>query len=400
MKKPTILHFATNDFGGAGKASLRIHIAHLSAGWDSRMFVLNKTSKERNVFKLDRKTSRLRRVFKKIVYTILYRRKYLMYSVLDNNHLLKIPKVDSNIDMIFIHWVAGFISPKDIKILHEIYNAPVYWYLMDMAPITGGCHYSYGCLNYVTNCSSCPAARIDLGFTKRIKRLKEKNQEFTNYVSPNKWVSGQVNLLKEKSSKIAYIPIDPKVFKPRSHQTSNKKVKILFGSQNLHDPRKGGKYFIKAMKKLFNLISKDENELYIEVILPGDNVNGDFRNIPFDIKLIKYAKTEMELSNLYQSADIFISCSIEDSGPMMVSEALMSGLPVFAFKTGICEELIIDRENGFKIEIGDTKSLSETLYEVILDSKYLDRMKTNARKSAIELFSPDAHIKQVESFLT
>jgi len=38
-----------------------------------------------------------------------------------------------------------------------MFSAPVVTVMVDMAPFTGGCHYSYGCENFAFGCGKCPA---------------------------------------------------------------------------------------------------------------------------------------------------------------------------------------------------------------------------------------------------
>ncbi|HAK12692.1 MAG TPA: glycosyl transferase family 1, partial [Chitinophagaceae bacterium] len=51
---------------------------------------------------------------------------------------------------------------------------------------------------------------------------------------------------------------------------------------------------------------------------------------PFDAQQLPFANTEQALAKYYQLADLFISPSIEDAGPMMILESLPCGTPVIA----------------------------------------------------------------------
>ena len=58
-------------------------------------------------------------------------------------------------DVIYLHWVAGFVD------YHAFFSAlpprtPVVWLLHDMNVMTGGCHYDDDCGRYVNGCGACP----------------------------------------------------------------------------------------------------------------------------------------------------------------------------------------------------------------------------------------------------
>lgn len=69
-----------------------------------------------------------------------------------------------------------------------------------------------------------------------------------------------------------------------------------------------------------------------------------------------------EIFNEYDNADIFVMTSRYEGLPMVLLEAMASGLPVICYDcpTGP-REIIEDRVNGFLISDGDTKSFAEKL---------------------------------------
>ncbi|MFP3802939.1 glycosyltransferase, partial [Paraburkholderia sp. SIMBA_027] len=77
-----------------------------------------------------------------------------------------------------------------------------------------------------------------------------------------------------------------------------------------------------------------------------------------------YIKDYRLLALLYQAADLFVNSSIEDSGPMMVSEALACGTPVVGFDTGVLTNMIIDNYKGYKAPLKDSKKLAEGIKKI------------------------------------
>jgi hypothetical protein len=51
--------------------------------------------------------------------------------------------------------VSGFINSVDVMNIQKITKCKVIYTMMDMAPITGGCHYSHSCDGFKFNCQNC-----------------------------------------------------------------------------------------------------------------------------------------------------------------------------------------------------------------------------------------------------
>ena len=86
-------------------------------------------------------------------------------------------------------------------------------------------------------------------------------------------------------------------------------------------------------------------------------------------KHINYIKDYRLLALLYQATDVFVNSSIEDSGPMMVSEALACGTPVVGFDMGVVNNMVITGYNGYKAKLKDSGDLSQGIKEILELSK-------------------------------
>ena len=62
------------------------------------------------------------------------------------NKILK--KAGIKPDVIIVLFAKGFINSKNFYELYKKTNAPIYWLMYDMAPLTGGCHYAWECKGY------------------------------------------------------------------------------------------------------------------------------------------------------------------------------------------------------------------------------------------------------------
>jgi glycosyltransferase involved in cell wall biosynthesis len=87
--------------------------------------------------------------------------------------------------------------------------------------------------------------------------------------------------------------------------------------------------------------------------------------IPFPVVFTGYITDDLTLSKAYQSADLFVSTSIQDSGPMMVNESIMCGTPVVAFEVGVVPDLVKDGVSGYRVPVMDTAALSKNMAKVL-----------------------------------
>lgn len=87
-----------------------------------------------------------------------------------------------------------------------------------------------------------------------------------------------------------------------------------------------------------------------------------------------------ELSRAYASADIFAFPSLVDAGPMVILEAMASGLPVVVFNQGGAPDGVIHGETGFVAR--DVPDFAACLDKLIQDIQLRLAMGTNARKHA------------------
>ena len=152
-----VIHISTSYKGGAGGAAYRIHNILLESGLNSTFLVKNKDKKntdesligyQKNEFFFKRIINKLKNIF---ISTFL-NSKYLFFGISDNPSQKKRKWLEENIpddtSLVLVHWVAGFITLKDLKNVLDLKNAKVSIVMMDMAMLTGGCHFSFGCEKY------------------------------------------------------------------------------------------------------------------------------------------------------------------------------------------------------------------------------------------------------------
>lgn len=419
MNRKNVLILSTGDVNGAYEAAYKVAHIIKNMGHNVVMCVKHKTKNE-NFIKPYRhslssaKPNLMMRIVNKIRNKIspVHPSKVIStdskYSFFSKNESSENIHVESMLktagftpDFIFTGMTVDFLNSTDLLNIYSATKAKIYNITVDMNHFTGGCHYSWGCEGYIKGCDEyCPA------ITKEDEKITAKNNFEKKYENAQKGnfqiIAGSgLTLLQAQHSKIYKSQktiyninslIDTKLLNRKNRSIAKKVFSlshdsfyILTGAQNMEDPRKGFSYLLQALEMLDRELPLKKKEKIVLLVV-SNSVNEEFNSVTFKKQKIDYIKDYRLLSLLYQAADLFINSSIEDSGPMMVSEALACGTPVVGFDTGILMNMVIDDYNGYKAPVTDSRKLADGIRKVF-----------ELNKDAFENFSTNA-VKQVEEF--
>jgi glycosyltransferase involved in cell wall biosynthesis len=305
--------------------------------------------------------------------------------------------------VISLHWVSGFLTSCRIRKMAQFARIPLVWTLMDLAPLTGGCHYPGDCLGYTQRCGRCPQIHSDTEHDLSRWTWQRKAKNFRDLpitiVAPTGWVADHT----ARSSlfgnaRIVKIPlaIDAETFRPMDqrlarevlHLPQGKKL-IFFGACSMSEERKGFAYLIEALRQLAARLAGDPE-------LPASQVGlmtagqGFMRNpaLPFESHSLGMLSDERVLALAYQAADVFVSPSIEDAGPMMINESLMCGTPVVAFHVGGAPDWVENLRTGYLAAMRDSADLAHGIYTVLTASDRAVAMRLACRETALMEFAP------------
>lgn len=300
-------------------------------------------------------------------------------------------------DVIICYWTKFFFNTKFIYDLSKTHNSLVFYYLMDMAPITGGCHYSNSCTNYFESCGKCPALKSNRENDLSRKTLLN-NARLYEMINPiaifcSKELKNQLfqsSLWRDKRKYEIILGVNENVFSSFGRENEREKLGIkknqrviLYGAASIKNKRKGYNIFIDSLKLLELYDNNLENLLVIFIgkDLPQINLSINFLNLG-------YLNSELELAKAYKVADIFVSSSIEDSGPIMVNQSIMTGTPVVAFDVGVSQNLIFNHKTGYIANEKTPNSLSNAILEILTKSdNQLNKMRQLTREFGLNHFT-------------
>jgi glycosyltransferase involved in cell wall biosynthesis len=125
-----------------------------------------------------------------------------------------------------------------------------------------------------------------------------------------------------------------------------------------------------------------------KALLSAANFSGDDPRLIFTDFV-----TKEELRALYQTADIFVFPSMADTLPLVILEAMASGVPVIATRVGgIPFEVTSD--TGILVNPGDHARLAREIDRLCADPSLRTAMGGAGRRRALELFDWDASAKK------
>lgn len=97
-----------------------------------------------------------------------------------------------------------------------------------------------------------------------------------------------------------------------------------------------------------------------------------------------------ELPSVYALADALVLPTHSDTWGLVVNEAVACGLPVIATRVAGCvADLVVEGENGFVVDVGDSKALSEAMKKILSDPVLRGRLAEGSRALS-DRFTPEA----------
>lgn len=272
------------------------------------------------------------------------------------------------------------------------------WTVHDFHPITGHCVAPLDCNGYQTGCGNCPHLNIYPSveydntrflFSRKTKLIEKANPLF---VSPSKWLAEKLRKRFPNQRVITIANgVDVELFKPGNKVKAraslnlppNKKVLLFCSELSTKNPFKGGDVVLDLLK----------------LGLPKDTilltVGGDDEIVSKNHYNFEYINSEENLAQVYKSTDFLIYPTKADNLPLVILEAMSTGVPAIATPIGGIPEIIEHEKNGWLInQHCNIKEFKICLEHIIsLPKKKIQEVQENARTTVINNFSKRAMLK-------
>ena len=377
-----IVHINTNSSsGGAAIAARRHCIAMRTAGIDAKIVAYRGKEDEITTLYPYKKIP----FFQHVKDSLTYRTSKTLvrnssWTIETSDFDISRCDVVRDADIIYVHWVAGYLGTGGIKNLLEL-GKPVVWYMHDMNPITGGCHYSFNCRGYEKDCSDCSELRCIKHIAAQQLYKHMVWNKYSNLIgaAPSQWLTECIRHSSVFRAHQAFcIPnvIDTDLFRPldkasarAKHNLPQDKKLIMFASMGAHNRYKGSKYLVEVINRL----SKESD--YEFMVAGIGNVELFSLHAQKKIHSLGMISGEQQMSEIYNAADVYLITSMAENFPNVIIECMACGVPAVGFKTGGIKDQIQHKENGWIVEQEDTDGLIEGLKWVLNDAD--NRMLSN-----------------------
>jgi glycosyltransferase involved in cell wall biosynthesis len=386
---------ASDISGGAGRAAIRLHIALISAGIDSKMLVQKKISSEFTVIgpktNIEKAIGLVRPMLDQLIVRFYKDRTKTLFSpscLPFSNIIDQINYI--NPDIVHLHWICGgMMRIEDITKV----KAPIVWSLHDNWAFTGGCHIMWDCDKYKDSCGACPrlGSKNENDLSRKIFNRKKKvfgKKKDMTIVGLSKWLnncSKNSKLLKKKLHIHLPNPIDTHIFKPFGQDRSRElwrlpkdKKLILFGANSTtSDINKGFIELSEALQKL-----QDKN---IELVIFGSGKPKKSQNFGFKTYYLGHLHDDVSLVTLYSAVDVMVVPSLQENLSNVIMESMACGTPVVGFNVGGNSDMIEHKINGYLATPLDTSDLKDGV-EWVLKNNNCKEICQNAREKVVTEF--------------
>lgn len=402
-----VLTFSTLSEGGAGTGSFRRVVALREAGVDAQLLSL--VSKRKNGFvgrivpaidALDCRDQNAvwRHLLETASNPITKHAAFAGREIFTTTNSLidfrQLKPLIEKADILHFHWASGMLDFPNLAAV--VRDKPIVWTTADMNPFTGGCHYSEGCEGYTESCAHCPmTGRSSL--TSDLWQQKKRAYDALDItvVCPSEYIAEKArrsSLFGDK--KIVVIPnaypID--VMQPRDRAAAREELKlpqdkklIMFASQDLTNTRKGGDLLVEVARRLHRTRWPFE----VEVICTG---SGNMQ-LPLNVwRTGTLGTSSMPLA--YSAADVFVSLSREDVGPMTVVEALLCGTPVVGFDVGVLPEIALEKRTAITVPQYDTRGIVAGIRHFLEGKDAVADLPSLCRTTAVRYGDPTISAKR------
>lgn len=360
----------------AGNAAYRLSTAMRSCGLDSCVVNLSPSAKKDFAFEYTQIVGGIGA--KTLNYANRKLQKYRIkkdayfYSVMPiiGRDIAEMPQV-KEADVVYIHWTAGFLTMRNIEKLAQT-GKPIFFFMHDMWPFTGGCHHSLNCDKYAKSCEDCKMFEWNNPFPS--KQLQEKEHVFSkypniNFISPSKWMAACAQKSIVMRSKTVYvIPniVDGRIFKPLDKKIvrdilnlPQDKTIITFGCvAGQGNPFKGWKYLEEAVNKL-NLDN-------ILIVVYGSGYNqATVDAVKYPIHFLGRVYDETMLALICNAADVFVTPSLCENYSLAILENVLCRTPVVGFDSTGIPELVKTGVTGYLAKFKDSDDLAHGIEALV-----------------------------------
>jgi len=389
-----VVHLVAGDeLGGAVRAALSLHYELKKAEIDSKILLQFGKSNSSDIEVVDKtKTNdamrRLRYIKDQIPFRFHPNRKKYIFSPgifgmnLSDHNLIK------DADVVHLNWITnGYVDLRTFR----LFKKPIVWTLHDMWPFTGGCHYSLSCSNFKTGCGNCH----HLGSKKLndlsrwlVKRKKNFYQVPFTPVAVSNWLkkcAEESYLLSDKRTELIHNGVDISLFKPQEIEFVRNKLNLPIKKKIILIDGQCTKHIWKGRNELQICLENLKNEEML-LLFFGDTNESFINKLGIDSKNFGRITNDEMLCDVYNSADVFLTSTIQEAFGKTIIEAMACATPVVCFNATGPADIIEHQKNGYAAMAFESLDLAVGVKWLISDEMRRKELGNNARLKVEEEF--------------
>lgn len=306
-------------------------------------------------------------------------------------------------DVIHLHGIhSGTLSYLALPALTT--RKPAVFTLHDMWAMTGHCAYSFDCTRWAHGCGRCPYPDTHPAVKRDSTRLEWRLKQWVysrstlTLIAPSLWMAGLAKQSLLHRFPIHYIPngVDTQRYQPHPTDLCRRilgipldKSVLLFGAENLQDPRKGSDMLVKALSGLPDSIKS-------RLVLLTYGLSGTpFReNLGTPLIHFGYVAHDAFKAVLYSAADLYLLPTRADNAPLVLLESMACGTPVVSFNIGGVPELIEHGRTGYLADPENIEDFGRGIAQLLADEALRRSMRDWCRRVVLARFNQDLHIER------
>ena len=158
-------------------------------------------------------------------------------------------------------------------------------------------------------------------------------------------------------------------------------------------PRKGLIHLVEAMARVREKVPDARLKIIGKMLFPAYGKELENRILELGladcVQIVGFV-TDDELRAEFTGCSVFSLCSVEESSPVAIAEAMALGKPVVATAVGGIPDLVADGKTGYLVKFGDVEAIADALTNLLADSELRRRMGDAAKVRANQDFRPSA----------
>jgi glycosyltransferase involved in cell wall biosynthesis len=193
--------------------------------------------------------------------------------------------------------------------------------------------------------------------------------------------------------------VNAEFFVPTEEKEAGNRTMIFVAKLESGQEYKGLKELLDALAILKELIPD------MRLIVAGDgDMRKEYESYAEDIGVkdmtdFRGNLDRKRLRAAYQEARVFALPTSNDSQPLVILEAMSSGLPIVSTRIGGIPAMVEDGGEGLLVEPHDTIALADSIRILFQDPELQGRFSRNARKRAEDEFSWKSRMKRYDGIL-